>query len=83
MKYLYKLPQREFPYEQLIAENAKRGRLEREYNIIDTDAFKDDRYFDILALHSLAQVMGVPFLDSWPVLGASSDDKRSVLSDIT
>lgn len=47
MKYLYKLPQREFPYEELIAENAKRGRLEREYNIIDSDAFKDDRYFDI------------------------------------
>lgn len=47
MKYLYKLPQREFPYEELVAENAKRGRLEREYNIIDTDAFKDNRYFDI------------------------------------
>lgn len=47
MKYLYKLPQREFPYEDLIKENARRGRLEREYNIVDTDAFKDDRYFDI------------------------------------
>lgn len=47
MKYLYKLPQREFPYEELIAENAKRTRLEREYNIIDSDAFKEDRYFDI------------------------------------
>ena len=47
MKYLYKLPQRKFPYEDLIKENAKRGREEREYNIVDTDAFKDDRYFDI------------------------------------
>jgi len=47
MKYLYKLPQRRFPYEDLVKENAKRGREEREYNIIDTDAFKDDRYFDI------------------------------------
>lgn len=47
MKYLYKLPQRPFPYEQLIRENANRGKQEREYNIIDSDAFKDDRYFDI------------------------------------
>lgn len=47
MKYLYKLPQRRFPYEDLIQTNAKRGRDEREYNIMDTDAFKDDRYFDI------------------------------------
>lgn len=47
MKYLYKLPQRRFPYEKLIEENAKRGKQEREYNIIDSDAFKDDRYFDI------------------------------------
>ena len=47
MKYLYKLPQRRFPYEQLIEENAKRGKDEREYNIIDSDAFKDNRYFDI------------------------------------
>lgn len=47
MKYLYKLPQRKFPYEELLRENAKRGREEREYNIVDTDAFKDNRYFDI------------------------------------
>ncbi|KAI1623056.1 Six-hairpin glycosidase-like protein [Exophiala viscosa] len=47
MKYLYKLPQRRFPYEQLVEENAKRGKQEREFNIIDSDAFKDDRYFDI------------------------------------
>jgi hypothetical protein len=47
MKFLYKLPQRRFPYKELIEENAKREREEREYNIVDTDAFKDDRYFDI------------------------------------
>src|ERR1700730_9207756 len=47
MKFLYKLPQRRFPYKDLIEENAKRGRDEREYNIVDTDAFKDGRYFDI------------------------------------
>ena len=47
MKFLYKLPQKRFPYKDLIEENQKRGRDEREYNLIDTDAFKDDRYFDI------------------------------------
>lgn len=47
MKYLYKLPQKPFPYDDLIAENARRGRLEKEYNICDSDAFKDSRYFDI------------------------------------
>ncbi|RMZ90983.1 hypothetical protein DV736_g1759, partial [Chaetothyriales sp. CBS 134916] len=47
MKFLYKYPQRKFPYEELIEENQKRSREEREYNLIDTDAFQDDRYFDI------------------------------------
>ncbi|OQE32008.1 hypothetical protein PENSTE_c001G08872 [Penicillium steckii] len=47
MKFLYKYPQREFPYQELIDENAKRSRLEREFQILDTDAFKDNRYWDI------------------------------------
>jgi len=47
MKYLYKYPQNKFPYEELIHENAKRGREEREYNLIDTKCFDENRYFDI------------------------------------
>ncbi|KAJ5526028.1 hypothetical protein N7513_004969 [Penicillium frequentans] len=47
MKFLYKYPQNKFPYEQLVEENAKRSRLEPEYQILDTDAFKDNRYWDI------------------------------------
>ncbi|KAI9820624.1 MAG: hypothetical protein M1827_004993 [Pycnora praestabilis] len=47
MKYLYKYPQKKFPYEDLIEENGKRGRNEREYQLIDTGAFEDDRYWDI------------------------------------
>ncbi|KAJ5735010.1 uncharacterized protein N7483_000135 [Penicillium malachiteum] len=47
MKFLYKYPQCKFPYEELVEENAKRSRLEREYQILDTDAFKDNRYWDI------------------------------------
>jgi len=47
MKFLYKLPQRAFPYEDLIKENARRSRQEREYNLVDTGIFKEDRYWDI------------------------------------
>ncbi|PQE05841.1 glycoside hydrolase family 63 protein [Rutstroemia sp. NJR-2017a BVV2] len=47
MKFLYKYPQRKFPYEELIAENAKRGREDKEFQILDTGVFDDDRYWDI------------------------------------
>ncbi|MDZ4753089.1 MAG: glucosidase [Phycisphaerae bacterium] len=43
----YKYPQRAFPYAQLIEENAKRTRLDREFELIDTGIFDDDRYFDV------------------------------------
>jgi hypothetical protein len=47
MKLLYKYPQRKFPYEDLIKENASRGKQDREYQIVDTGIFDDDRYWDI------------------------------------
>src|SRR5205814_2244580 len=47
MKYLYKYPQAEFPYSQLIEENRRRGRSSPEYELIDTGIFDDDRYFDV------------------------------------
>ncbi|MDR3457222.1 MAG: glucosidase [Verrucomicrobiae bacterium] len=47
LKMLYKYPQREFPYAQLVAANAKRGRNETEFEILDTGIFDDDRYFDV------------------------------------
>lgn len=47
MKYLYKYPQRRYPYEQLVEENQKRSREELEFEIEDTGVFKDNRYFDI------------------------------------
>ncbi|KAI0462627.1 hypothetical protein LJB42_004123 [Komagataella kurtzmanii] len=48
MKYLYKYPQSKFPYEELISENRKRSRLEREYEITDSEVLKDNRYFDVI-----------------------------------
>jgi hypothetical protein len=46
MKYLYKYPQAEFPYRQLVEENGRRhGGLE--YELIDIGVFDKDRYFDV------------------------------------
>ena len=47
MKFLYKYPQKKFPYQDLVDENARRSRLEREYQILDTGIFDDNRYWDI------------------------------------
>jgi hypothetical protein len=47
MKYLYKYPQRAYPYELIIVNNQRRSRRDLEYELIDTHIFEDDRYFDI------------------------------------
>ncbi|EGY15632.1 cytoplasm protein [Verticillium dahliae VdLs.17] len=47
MKFLYKYPQKKFPYEDLLAENARRGKEDNEYQILDTGVFDEDRYWDI------------------------------------
>src|SRR5437764_8104932 len=49
MKGLYKYPQGEFPYARLIEENRRRGRDEREFDILDTGVFEENRYFDVVA----------------------------------
>ncbi|CAD1809653.1 Mannosyl oligosaccharide glucosidase family protein [Candida parapsilosis] len=48
MKYLYKYPQNKFPYEELKEENAKRSRLEQEYEITETGLFDENEYFDVV-----------------------------------
>lgn len=47
MKFLYKYPQRRFPYEELVTENGKRSRDVEEFEILDTKAFDEDRYWDV------------------------------------
>jgi len=47
MKYLYKYPQRAFPYLDLVETNRHRSRHDYEYELIDTGIFTDDRYFDV------------------------------------
>jgi hypothetical protein len=47
MEYLYKYPQREFPYEDLKNTNRYRSMQEPEYEILDTGIFDQDEYFDV------------------------------------
>jgi hypothetical protein len=47
MKYLYKYPQAEYPYKDLIETNRKRSREEFEYELLDTGIFNENRYFDV------------------------------------
>ena len=48
MKYVYKYPQAAYPYEELVRVNRERGRLQGEYELIDTGIFDADRYFDVV-----------------------------------
>jgi len=45
MKFLYKYPQSAFPYAHLVEETARRGRTDPEFELLDTGAFDNDRYF--------------------------------------
>lgn len=54
MKALYKYPQREYPYTQLVDENARRNKLETEYELSDTGIFDEQRYFDVQAEYAKA-----------------------------
>src|SRR5664279_5629913 len=49
LKMLYKYPQRAFPYDQLVQENARRKAVsgQPEFELLDTGIFDDDRYFDV------------------------------------
>jgi Mannosylglycerate hydrolase MGH1-like glycoside hydrolase domain len=54
LKMLYKYPQAAFPYEALVAENARRDRRTPEYELIDTGVFDGDRYFDVVVEYAKA-----------------------------
>ena len=46
-KFLYKYPQREFPYRQLLSENQKRDKSQPEFELTDTGIFDNKEYFDV------------------------------------
>jgi hypothetical protein len=54
LKYLYKYPQSQFPYEQLVEENARRTREDPEFELMDTGIFNDNRYFDVFIEYAKA-----------------------------
>ena len=47
MRYLYKYPHAAYPYDEIVAVNRQRSKLELEYELIDTGVFDEDRYFDV------------------------------------
>jgi hypothetical protein len=54
MKMIYRYPHAAYPYEQLLEENGKRGKLDPEYELIDTGVFNEDRFFDVCVEYAKA-----------------------------
>jgi Glycosyl hydrolase family 63 C-terminal domain len=49
MRWRYMYPQAQFPYEELVDENRRRGRHEPEFELVDTGVFDDGRYWEVTA----------------------------------
>ncbi|HYO83112.1 MAG TPA: glucosidase [Bryobacteraceae bacterium] len=56
MRYLYKYPHAAFPYQQLVEENRKRGKAQREFELLDTGVFQTGEYFDVFIEYAKADV---------------------------
>lgn len=55
MKWLYKYPQRAYPYAELVEEGRRRQAWGGpEYELLDTGIFDDDRYFDVVVEYAKA-----------------------------
>ena len=56
MKMLYKYPQAEYPYDELIAVNGQRNQQEPEFELFDAlrDTFTANRYFDVFIEYAKA-----------------------------
>ena len=59
MKFLYKYPQQEFPYNQLAEVNKSRNRTQPEFEIMDTGIFNENAYFDIFIEYAKADTHDV------------------------
>jgi hypothetical protein len=55
MRWRYVYPQAAFPYDDLVAENARRTRLDREYELLDTGVLDGDRYWEVTADYAKAE----------------------------
>src|SRR6516162_6769123 len=54
MKYLYKYPQAEYPYQTLIDANKSRDKQSAEFELLDTGIFDEDHYFDVFVEYAKA-----------------------------
>jgi len=54
MRWRYMYPQAEYPYARLIDENRARGKLDPEFELVDTGIFDDGRYWEITADYAKA-----------------------------
>lgn len=54
MKMLYKYPQETYPYQWLIDENARRGKNDEEFELIDTGIFNNNKYYDVFVEYAKA-----------------------------
>jgi hypothetical protein len=54
MKMLYKYPQAQYPYADLVSENRHRGFLDFEYELLDAGVFDGNRYFDVVIEYAKA-----------------------------
>jgi len=54
MRWRYLYPQVEFPYTSLVEENARRGRLDPEFELLDTGVFAEERFWEITADYAKA-----------------------------
>jgi Glycosyl hydrolase family 63 C-terminal domain len=54
MKFLYKYPQRAYPYGQLLEENRRRSKQDPEFELLDTGVFNENRYFDVVVEYAKA-----------------------------
>ncbi|MBI3966321.1 MAG: glucosidase, partial [Chloroflexi bacterium] len=54
LKALYKYPQRAYPYDELVDVSRGRSRYEAEYELLDTGAFAENRYFDVVVEYAKA-----------------------------
>ena len=54
MRMLYKYPHAPFPYDELVAVNRGRTRMDPEYELLDTGIFDQHRYFDVFVEYAKA-----------------------------
>jgi len=59
LKMLYRYPQAEFPYQQLLDENRKRDKNQEEYDLPDTGIFDGGRWFDVVVEYAKADAADI------------------------